>query len=227
MNNEKKYKFIKNETESKENKEFIENIEDKENIENIENRKYKEEKENIENKDGKEDKENMAYKDEKENIEDKENIENIEYKEINIDNSSNIDDKQQGSEPEQEILKINDTLQETIELSILYDFYGDLLKDKSKEVFTEYVFNDLSLAEIAEEKEITRQGVHDIIKRTSKKLREYEDSLHLIKKFRTIELNVNRIKELTEELEEAGKSIDTKTIFDEIKDLSDDILQNI
>ena len=130
-------------------------------------------------------------------------------------------------QPEQEILKINDTLQETIELSILYDFYGDLLKDKSKEVFTEYVFNDLSLAEIAEEKEITRQGVHDIIKRTSKKLREYEDSLHLIKKFRTIELNVNRIKELTEELEEAGKSIDTKTIFDEIKDLSDDILQNI
>lgn len=121
---------------------------------------------------------------------------------------------------------VGDSLQETIELSILFDFYGDLLNDRNKTVFVEYIFNDLSLGEIAENKDITRQGVHDIIKRTSKKLREYEDSLHLVKKFKTIEKSVSSIKDLIEELEEKEQPSETD-IYIKIHDLADGILESL
>ena len=121
---------------------------------------------------------------------------------------------------------VGDSLQETIELSILFDFYGDLLNDRNKTVLVEYIFNDLSLGEIAENKDITRQGVHDIIKRTSKKLREYEDSLHLVKKFKTIEKSVSSIKDLIEELEEKEQPSETD-IYRKIHDLADGILESL
>ena len=122
---------------------------------------------------------------------------------MNIENKSNNNDfntSKQLGQNKQETSIIDETMQETIELSILYDFYGELLTDNNKEVFVEYIFNDLSLAEIADEKGITRQGIHDIIKRSSKKLREYEESLHLVKKFKSIEEKVNNIKGIIEEL---------------------------
>lgn len=128
---------------------------------------------------------------------------------------------------------VDEKIRETVELSILYDFYGELLTDNNKEVFEEYVFNDLSLAEIAEQKGITRQGVHDIIKRTSKKLREYEDSLHLVDKFKTIEKKVSHIKELTKQLKNQDETIkietstNTEAILSEMNDLTDDILKNL
>lgn len=144
-------------------------------------------------------------------------------------NSDNENNKLNNNKYKQETINIESKIQETFELSILYDFYGELLTDKNKEVFTQYIFNDLSLSEISEQMGITRQGIHDIIKRSSKKLYEYEDSLHLVDKFKTIEKKVNRIKELIEEL----KIIETKNesssieILKEMNDLTDDILQSL
>ena len=150
---------------------------------------------------------------------------------LKADRTSDQDNQRQGNLiklTEEEVVKVKGTLQETIELSILYDFYGELLTDKNKEVFEEYVFNDLSLAEIAEQKGITRQGVHDIIKRSSKKLREYEDSLHLVEKFKIIEEKVSHIKELIEEISaKASDSRNTDTILSEMNDLTDEILKNL
>ena len=60
-----------------------------------------------------------------------------------------------------------DRLEEIVQLSILYDFYGDLLSDHKKRIFEDYVLNDLSLSEIAEQKGISRQGVYDIVRRCS------------------------------------------------------------
>ena len=123
---------------------------------------------------------------------------------------------------------IDEKIREMVELSILYDFYGELLTDNNKEVFEEYIFNDLSLAEIAEQKGITRQGIHDIIKRSSKKLREYEELLHLVEKFKTIEIKVSNIKELTEQLSiQTNNSNNTETILSEINNLTDDILNSL
>lgn len=130
---------------------------------------------------------------------------------------------------------VDDSLLEAIELSILFDFYGDLLNDNNKEVFVEYIFNDLSLSEIAENKGITRQGIHDIIKRTNKKLREYEDSLHLVKKFKTIEERVNSIKGLIDKLEQITEEVQAeekeqpiiKDMYKKIYNLAEEILENL
>ena len=60
-----------------------------------------------------------------------------------------------------------------VEQTLLYDFYGELLTDHQKEIYEDAVFNDLSLSEIANEQGISRQGVHDLIKRCDRTLNGY------------------------------------------------------
>ena len=67
--------------------------------------------------------------------------------------------------------------------SLLLDFYGNLLTEKMRLTLDMYLNDDLSLAEIAEEEEISRQGVHDTVKRGLKQLNGYEDKLGLVKRF--------------------------------------------
>jgi predicted DNA-binding protein YlxM (UPF0122 family) len=67
--------------------------------------------------------------------------------------------------------------------SLLLDFYGNLLTDKMRATLDMYLNDDLSLAEIAEEEEISRQGVHDKVKRALAQLKDYEDKLGLVKRF--------------------------------------------
>lgn len=93
-----------------------------------------------------------------------------------------------------DLVMMDDKLKEKVELSILFDFYGELLKEHNKRIFEDYILNDLSLSEIGDELGISRQGVYDIVKRCSKQLRDCEVKLCLVKKFdRTKEL-VNQIK---------------------------------
>ena len=67
--------------------------------------------------------------------------------------------------------------------SLLLDFYGNLLTEKMRLTLDMYLNDDLSLAEIAEEEEISRQGVHDKVKRGLAQLNTYEDKLGLVKRF--------------------------------------------
>ncbi len=85
------------------------------------------------------------------------------------------------------------------EESLLYDFYGELLTEHQKQVFEDAVLNDYSLAEVAEDLGISRQGVHDLVKRTRQALAGYEEKLHLVQKFIRIRDNVNRIQKMTED----------------------------
>ncbi len=90
---------------------------------------------------------------------------------------------------------------------LLYDFYGELLTDHQKSVYEDVVLNDLSLGEIAEEQGITRQGVHDIVKRCDKILASYEEKLHLVERFMKTRDDVTKISELTDE----GTDVNTET----------------
>ena len=101
---------------------------------------------------------------------------------------------------------VNEKLKEVYELSILYDFYGELLGDHKKQIFEDYVLNDLSLAEIADNAGISRQGVHDIIRRCAKALRGYEEALCLAEKFGRIKQLVGQISEVSAELSEAAEN---------------------
>lgn len=81
---------------------------------------------------------------------------------------------------------------------MLYDFYGELLTQHQKGIYEAAVLNDLSLSEIADEQGISRQGVHDLIKRCDKILNEYENKLHLVEKFARIKCNIQQINALTD-----------------------------
>ncbi len=83
--------------------------------------------------------------------------------------------------------------------ALLYDFYGELLTEHQRSIYEDAVYNDLSLGEIAQERGISRQGVHDLIKRCDKILQEYEAKLHLVKKFMNARECVEKIITLTEE----------------------------
>src|SRR5690606_16834458 len=95
-------------------------------------------------------------------------------------------------------------LDELINLSMLYDFYGELLSDNKKRVFEDYILNDLSLSEIADQLDITRQGVHDIVKRCTKELKDYEDRLSLLKKFTRVKHMIENIKDTCSEISKSG-----------------------
>lgn len=90
---------------------------------------------------------------------------------------------------------------EKLELrGMLYDFYGELLTPHQKKIYEDAIVNDLSLSEIANERGISRQGVHDIIKRCDKALAEYEEKLHLVEKFARIKHMISQINLLTDDV---------------------------
>lgn len=70
-------------------------------------------------------------------------------------------------------------------MSMLYDFYGELLTPRQREFFDLYYNEDLSLAEIAENNGITRQGVRDVIVRAENAMQDVEDKTGIIKRFQS------------------------------------------
>ena len=88
-----------------------------------------------------------------------------------------------------------------MEISLLFDFYGQLLSDKQHEAVLLYVNDDLSLSEVATEMGITRQGVRDLVKRSEAELYEYERKLGLLRRFEEVEKSAQAILELSGEIE--------------------------
>ena len=80
-----------------------------------------------------------------------------------------------------------------MEQTLLYDFYGELLTDHQRQVYEAVVLNDYSLSEVAEDLGISRQGVHDMIKRCGRILSDYEEKLHLVSRFVSVKEKVNQI----------------------------------
>ena len=72
-------------------------------------------------------------------------------------------------------------IEQVIKISQLYDFYSELLSDKQRQYLDDYYFNDLSLTEISENYNISKQAVSNNIKRTITELEQYEEKLNLIK----------------------------------------------
>ena len=81
------------------------------------------------------------------------------------------------------------------EVIILYDYYGELFSDKQREYFEEYYFDNLSLAEIAENEDKSRNAIHKVLKVVISKLYEYEDKLGLYKKEKKLKNVIAKIKD--------------------------------
>ena len=84
-------------------------------------------------------------------------------------------------------------------LVILYDYYGELLTDHQKKCFEDYYFNNLSLSEIALNNNVTRNAVHNQLKKSIEKLEYYESKLKIIKKNNKV-LEILKFSDLKEEI---------------------------
>lgn len=87
-----------------------------------------------------------------------------------------------------------------LEVTLLLDFYGDMLTTKQKDFLGYYYNDDLSLSEIAENEGITRQGVRDAIKRAEAQLFEMEQRLGLAKRFQLVRKGLEEIVSAAEEI---------------------------
>ncbi len=84
-----------------------------------------------------------------------------------------------------------------LKISLLLDFYGDMLNQKQRDVIDDYYNSDLSLSEIAADKGISRQGIRDSIKRSENQLIEMEEKLKLYEKFKDVNEKLSYIIELS------------------------------
>lgn len=108
--------------------------------------------------------------------------------------------------------------------AMLYDFYGELLTPHQQRVYEDAVCNDMSLGEIAEEQGISRQGVHDLIRRCDKILQDYESKLHLVERFARAKETVGKIEQLTLEQE---NPVTMQEQLRAIRELSQDLLKEL
>ncbi|WP_109709802.1 YlxM family DNA-binding protein [Faecalicatena contorta] len=120
-----------------------------------------------------------------------------------------------------EVINVNKILEQ----ALLFDFYGELLTEHQKEIYEQFVLEDLSLSEIAQGEGISRQGVHDLVRRCQKILEGYEDKLHLVDKFLSVKEKVREINEALDSYEKQGTDIGR--IVEEIRRISDTIIEEL
>lgn len=118
-----------------------------------------------------------------------------------------------------------------LNISRLYDFYGDLLTENQANMIDLYYNEDLSLAEIAEPAGISRQGVRDALVRGEHQLKEYENKLGLAKRFSKIEKQVGKIKEDIKKLQKYEidyvKSYRLRVMLEELDSEIDKIMDEV
>ncbi len=118
-------------------------------------------------------------------------------------------------------------MNEILEQALLYDFYGELLTSHQKEIYEQFVLEDLSLSEIAGEAGISRQGVHDLVKRCQKTLEGYEEKLHLVEKFLSIKEKVHEIDKVLDSYESKDGEQEPKEMIERIRRISDTIIEEL
>ena len=114
-------------------------------------------------------------------------------------------------------------MEKILEQTLLYDFYGELLTEHQRQVYEDVVLNDFSLSEVAAARGISRQGVHDLVRRCNKTLEEYEEKLHLVERFLRIRENVQQIQKLSSQYE----TIEKEVLAHRVLDISDMILEEL
>lgn len=107
-----------------------------------------------------------------------------------------------------------------VKISILSELYGKLLTEKQEQFINDYYNNDLSLSEIAENNNITRQAVRDILKKGEKKLFEYEEKLMFMK--RTLNQE-KRIGKVLSELTKIQKEYSDKQIANVLENIKKEL----
>jgi len=107
-----------------------------------------------------------------------------------------------------------------VRTALLFDFYGQLLTEKQQEVMHLYFEGDYSLREIAEELQVSRQAVHDMIKKSRKALGDYEEKMGLAERFTRQEDALQAVGAIAESLlEETRQNGERKELTDKLKQI--------
>lgn len=112
-----------------------------------------------------------------------------------------------------------------LEITLLYDFYGELLTTRQKEIFEMYYEDDLSLSEIGEQLSISRQAVRDSLRHSKETLTEYESKLCLVSKFVTQQKILIKIKDIINKMENECLTDNTINYINQLKNITDEILE--
>ena len=114
-------------------------------------------------------------------------------------------------------------MEKFVQQTLLFDFYGELLTEHQQQIYEDVVCNDLSCSEVVAEHGVSRQGIHDLIKRCNRQLEEYEGKLHLVEKFLGIQAKVQQVRQEVQQASEEGRMPDMQ----EIIRISDEILEEL
>lgn len=108
-------------------------------------------------------------------------------------------------------------MEKNIEVSLLFDFYGELLKQSGRQAIDLYYNDDLSLAEIAAQTGITRQGVRDSIKRCEQQLFDFEKKLGLFRQFQTLRQGLDEIAVIAQKIKTDSQDNTIKALAQSIE----------
>jgi len=108
----------------------------------------------------------------------------------------------------------------------LFDFYGELLTEKQKQILDYYYNDDYSLAEIAGVMSVTRQGIFDVIKRSKAMMEAYEEKLGLVEKFLRSQKLLEEIQKdlvgLTEGIKDLKLQSELTAVIEKLKKVSEE-----
>ena len=117
-------------------------------------------------------------------------------------------------------------MEKIVKQALLFDFYGELLTEHQKKVYYDVISEDMSYSEIAEEYNISRQGVFDLVRRCDKILLDYEEKLHLIDKFSKAKENIKDISEITAALKVNNSDPELTEMIEKVEKRLDEIIED-
>lgn len=118
-------------------------------------------------------------------------------------------------------------MEEFVEQALLYDFYGELLTEHQKDIYEDFIMNNLSVSEIADAQEISRQGVHDMVKRCRNLLDGYEKKLHLVERFLSVKEKIAEIDCLLKDFGLTDNPQEESSRIARVRELTDRILEEL
>lgn len=114
-----------------------------------------------------------------------------------------------------------DSMDEILEHTLLYDFYGELLTKHQQKIYEDVVFNDLSYSEVAKDQGVSRQSIYDLIKRINRILDDYESKLHLVEHY----MKARKLGFMIHELTQEYKNSRNEALILKISDLSAQLME--
>ena len=118
-------------------------------------------------------------------------------------------------------------MEKIVEQGLLYDFYGPLLTSHQQHIYEQVVYENLSLNEIADLEGISKQAVHDLMKRCTSALQSYEDKLHAIRSFKRIQASADQLIKAAKAAQQTESSKEQAAFSRTVLEIAEEIKKEI